>query len=755
MLFPDLQAISIAISIFIGLFLSFAILRSYHETKQGSKRLLAFILLLIFFSSVIFLPKITFRPPVDLSFLPRIPPYSAFVLSIFFYFSTSWFVREDKVNVSLAAAGFSWLILSVLLNENLINLPGTILQAGGDPAIRARIGISSIAIGWGFFQGLAIFLLIRTYRVTLTPLHRNRYKYWVLITIVSVIGSAFLTIGKYFSGMLILMADAVFITFLSINHQLPDIRQILRKSVNFSIISIFTIAIYSVVFVILSTYPKPNPQVLVIDAILLAGLFIFAINPLIQYAQKLIDRLIVGKAPDSLKLSGEYTRRISTILDLNGLATEIIQLAISELNLQRGELFIITKQKTIFIVQMVNRLNVPPESTQRLFTFSENSPITLHFNRDHQPLFQYDIDLLSKFRSCSREEKEWISSLKMDVFIPIIAGEEWTGLLAFGPKTNRDRYYDFEIELITTFASQASIALQNARLYENLKLRNRENEGLNVELKEAVDELSRLDQAKTDFISIASHEIRTPLTQIIGYNDILSDMIKGGSIQRGAGLQMVEGVRKAGHRLEEIVDTMFDLSKLDTRTLDLDFAETNLPSVISSASERWRNAFEERKLTFSIKKLSNLPVIQADSRRLVQVFSNLIQNAIKYTPDGGHIRVTANEDEKSPYIEIIISDTGIGIAAEDIERIFDKFFRVGNVMLHSSGDIKFKGAGPGLGLTIARGIVEAHRGKIWVESPGHDEENFPGSEFHVLLPILANNELEPEDIPDRADLSEP
>jgi signal transduction histidine kinase len=130
----------------------------------------------------------------------------------------------------------------------------------------------------------------------------------------------------------------------------------------------------------------------------------------------------------------------------------------------------------------------------------------------------------------------------------------------------------------------------------------------------------------------------------------------------------------------------------------------------------------------------------ADGKRLGQVFSNLIQNAIKSTPDGGQIRVVGRiiEDDNSQqsFIEITVSDTGVGIAAEDLERIFDKFYRVGNVLLHSTGNTKFKGAGPGLGLTIARGIIDAHGGRIWAESPGQDEETCPGAKFHVLLPVL-------------------
>jgi signal transduction histidine kinase len=203
---------------------------------------------------------------------------------------------------------------------------------------------------------------------------------------------------------------------------------------------------------------------------------------------------------------------------------------------------------------------------------------------------------------------------------------------------------------------------------------------------------------------------------------------------------MVEGVRKASHRLGDIVDTMFDVSQLDTRTMDLQFTQVRMEDIIAQCADRWMPAVESRKQLFSTTGLSNLPAVRGDAKRLKQVFSNLIQNAIKYTPDGGAITVSgeiaeAIAPDDPVYIEIKVCDTGIGIDAENAERIFEKFFRVGNVMLHSSGETKYKGAGPGLGLTIARGIIEAHGGRIWVESGGSDETNFPGSTFLVLLPV--------------------
>jgi signal transduction histidine kinase len=122
-----------------------------------------------------------------------------------------------------------------------------------------------------------------------------------------------------------------------------------------------------------------------------------------------------------------------------------------------------------------------------------------------------------------------------------------------------------------------------------------------------------------------------------------------------------------------------------------------------------------------------------DPERLYQAFRNILNNAIKFTPDGGNITVDGRT--LPGFQEVTVADTGIGISAKDQEAIFEKFGQLGNVSLHSSGKTKFKGGGPGLGLPIAKGIVEAHGGTIWVESAGHDEKDCPGSTFHVLLPI--------------------
>jgi signal transduction histidine kinase len=257
-----------------------------------------------------------------------------------------------------------------------------------------------------------------------------------------------------------------------------------------------------------------------------------------------------------------------------------------------------------------------------------------------------------------------------------------------------------------------------------------------AEVARANRELARLEQAKTDFISIAAHELKTPLTLIQGYTNILLDIL---SDERATSL--AAGIRRGAERMGMIIEDMLDLSAIDTNRLSLFLEPVNLAKTIQLIISQLQAALGERGHTIQTVDLETLPPIEADTYRLHQIFAQLISNAIKYTPDGGEITIIGQKIEASktmpPCVRITVKDTGVGIAPEDREKIFEKFYRVGSSDLHSTGQTKFMGAGPGLGLSIVKGLVEAHRGRIVAESPGFDLQNCPGSSFIVTLPIEA------------------
>jgi len=274
-------------------------------------------------------------------------------------------------------------------------------------------------------------------------------------------------------------------------------------------------------------------------------------------------------------------------------------------------------------------------------------------------------------------------------------------------------------------------------------------------LEKSTRELERLNQMKDSFLGVASHELKTPLTVIIGYSElILGEM---SSRVDGTVTTMVQYIADAAERLSTIVRDMVDVTMLDNRRLRLRRQRLDLNEVIRKAVKELEFFFSQRKQSLQLELDSSLPVLTGDADRLTQVITNVVGNAIKFTPDGGTVMVltrltrtlrpplvvdagTAMELKPidsvlHPYLEMVISDTGIGISEEDQIHVFEKFYEVGSIEEHFTGKVAFKGKGTGLGLTIVKGIVDLHGGEIWVDSPGFDPKACPGSEFHILLPL--------------------
>jgi signal transduction histidine kinase len=235
------------------------------------------------------------------------------------------------------------------------------------------------------------------------------------------------------------------------------------------------------------------------------------------------------------------------------------------------------------------------------------------------------------------------------------------------------------------------------------------------------------------FIKVAAHELRTPLTIVQGY----AQMVKMKSKENEEFLRYTGGILDGANRMVEIIDSMLDVSRIDTHQLEIMPERMQVDLVIEKVRTVFQSAFEERDISLKTKGLTDLPTLCADKDLLYKAFYHVIGNAIKYTPNGGRITVQGwmIEGASQSEIEIVVQDTGIGIDPQSQELVFEKFYQTGEVLLHSSGKTKFKGGGPGLGLAIARGIVSAHHGRIWLESPGYNETTNPGTTVFVRLPI--------------------
>lgn len=248
----------------------------------------------------------------------------------------------------------------------------------------------------------------------------------------------------------------------------------------------------------------------------------------------------------------------------------------------------------------------------------------------------------------------------------------------------------------------------------------------------------KFKESKTKFIAVAAHELKTPLTILEGYTNILR-----AETQNDPQLHIyLEGLGNGFRRMHEIIGDMLDVSLLDLRTVELKYQEISLEKLALMVADNVDRYYATRRVNLIIMPFEFDNVTYGDPEKLQKALGKILMNGLKYTPDGGEVVVSGSlvrqdevTDDMAGFVDIQVMDTGIGIDPENLETIFEKFGSIADASLHSSSKTKFKGGGPGLGLPIARGIVEAHGGSVWAESPGHDDEKCPGSTFHVELPI--------------------
>jgi signal transduction histidine kinase len=262
-------------------------------------------------------------------------------------------------------------------------------------------------------------------------------------------------------------------------------------------------------------------------------------------------------------------------------------------------------------------------------------------------------------------------------------------------------------------------------------------EGKIRELESHNAELRRLDKIKDDFIQLTAHELRTPLTLVYGYSRLLQE---SSIVQRlkeeSAEIKIfIDGLVDSIERMSAVITEILTVSRITSGRIDLSLGPTNLAEIAEKIVKSFAQATQQRNLLISMNPGQWPEVVQADADLIELALTNVVGNAIKYTPDGGVVNLIARSGVTN--VLITIQDTGIGISKDDQQRIFERFYTAGDTQLHSTSKTAFRGGGLGLGLAICRGIVEAHGGRIWVESEGRDEERLPGSIFYIDLPLQA------------------
>jgi signal transduction histidine kinase len=442
------------------------------------------------------------------------------------------------------------------------------------------------------------------------------------------------------------------------------------------------------------------------------------------------------EAQRSLATSIAVGQRIVSILDLDTLLAEVTNLIQERYRCDFVGIFLVDENDGKYLVARAGAGEAGRAMVEQEQRFEIGQQGIIGWVADHRrPLCVADTSQDSRYIP-----HELLPETRSELALPLEMGKLLLGVLDM-ESTHPNAFNENDVPFLHLLADQAASALHNARLYKQVSLFNQDLEKL---VQQRTEILERMDRAKSDFISVTSHELRTPLTLLRGYGQMLAEET---TIKASSPLTtMVNGILAGSDRLHAIIDSMLDVAKIDNRVLELTYTSFSLQALVQLVYDDLKEALTERNLTAEAN-LQELPRIDADLDALRKMFTELVGNAVKYTPDGGKITITGRVlptgevlDEDS--LEIVVSDTGIGIEPQIQELIFTKFYRTGPVATYSSSKTRFMGGGPGLGLSIARGIAEAHGGFIWAESPGYDEQLCPGSHFHVILPLhkLPENE---------------
>jgi signal transduction histidine kinase len=407
------------------------------------------------------------------------------------------------------------------------------------------------------------------------------------------------------------------------------------------------------------------------------------------------------RSVEQLTALGEVGRAVSSTLDLETVLTTIVSRAVELSGLDGGVVFEYEDRAEEFVQRVATETGQALAEARRTTRIRKGEGVLGRTAITLEPVQVPDITAPGAYEGRLREVLIG-SGIRAILAVPMVYERRLIGCLG----VTRNQPGDFSnetIELLRTFATQSALAIQNARLFHEIEVKSRE--------------LEAASQHKSEFLANMSHELRTPLNAIIGFSEVLGERLFGDLNEKQE--EYLRDIHASGQHLLSLINDILDLSKIEAGRMELELTDFHLPAALDNALTLIRERAGRRGIALHMTTDERLEYVRADERKIKQVLLNLLSNAIKFTPEGGRIEVRAKQVAGS--VEIAVSDTGVGIAPEDQEAIFEEFRQVGTAAK--------KVEGTGLGLALSRRFIELHGGRIWVQSePG------AGSTFTFTLP---------------------
>ncbi|MFB0546113.1 MAG: GAF domain-containing protein, partial [Anaerolineae bacterium] len=410
----------------------------------------------------------------------------------------------------------------------------------------------------------------------------------------------------------------------------------------------------------------------------------------------------LAKRVEELSIMQEIDRQLNATLDFDQVMDLTLEWALRTTGSKTGALAIVNQERNGMLL-LANRGYPPEYDRYRQQPWPLDQGTVGRVVRTGQPALVSDV-------SQDPDYVKAIAETRSQLTVPILREDQVSGVINL-ESPELAGFNEDDLAFVMRLADHAAIAIENAKLYADVK---------------------RANEAKSDFVSFVSHELKISMTSIKGYAKLL-DMGTAGEVSE-AQRDFLRVITSNVDRMDALVRDLLDLSRIETGRLRLKKEPVAIRTLVQEVLQAIQGEIEARELNLTLDVPEDLPLVWGDQARLTQVITNLMSNAYKYTPAGGSIAIkcqvssgAVQEPSDRDFVTISVSDTGIGISAEDQARVFTEFFRADDPLVQEAG-------GTGLGLSITKRLVEMHGGRIWFESePGQ------GSTFHIALPLVTDD----------------
>jgi signal transduction histidine kinase len=461
-----------------------------------------------------------------------------------------------------------------------------------------------------------------------------------------------------------------------ITQKLMDIDIVIRRGLIYGLITaIMAIILAVAIFSIAANYTTVEIPVQILTALVLGGVATALFGPIKKRIEILIDRLFYKDRYDYRQIIQSLSTSLHTVNDFNDVSRLIVGTLVQSLNSAGGCLFVKTQSGSYEVGAAQGTL--ARKSRQKIL-------LKLLSQQDHS----------IEFPSSASSAEPGLAFI-----IPLVAADKEIGILFLSEKASRQRFSTDDMYLLQGLASVAAVALRNAMLIRDVSMRD-------------------------NFVSIASHELRTPMTAIMGYTELLLQRNPSDTTREKWLIKIYDNSRK----LTNMIDDLLNVTRIQSGKISMKLEKVRLQDILEESMAFTRESSDKHEITVTIEP--DLPAVLIDREKFGQVIGNLLGNAIKYSPQGGRITLSARKDLENPRVVVSVCDEGIGISPEDKDTLFTTFHRIRRP---ETQGIK----GSGLGLYISKEWTEAMGGEIWLES-----EINKGSTFFVAIPVCNINDCE-------------